>query len=99
MKTTNKEVCKKIQDHIIDCMEVEDLKANIGGLVGTLKECSNVYHTIRYMVQGGSFLIYYSDVKDFLNGLEINPDNKEYDDQKSWELYQHLIAREGSKLL
>lgn len=99
MKTNSKEVCLKIQKHIKNQMNLSDLKANVNGLLGTLPETPTIYSTIKYMVQGGSFLAYYYDIKDFLNRLGINPENKEYTDEKSWELYQHLIAREGEKLL
>jgi hypothetical protein len=45
------------------------------------------------MAKGGSFLIYHGDVKNFLNSLGINPENKEYSDDKSWLLYCHLCGQ------
>ena len=59
----------------------------------------NDYEAIVYMVEGGTFLVYYDDITEYLNSLGINPENKEYSNEKSWELYKHLIAREGVKLL
>lgn len=41
-----------------------------------------------------NFLFYYFDIKDFLNGLGINPEGKEYSNKKSLKLYHHLIYRE-----
>lgn len=48
----------------------------------------------REFIEGGSLLCYHSDVKDFLNSLDINPDNREYSNQQSWDLYIELCARE-----
>ena len=100
MKTNTKIVSSKVKVHIMGFYDDDiktfenDMKAVFG-----MNETPTVYHAIAYMVQGGSFLIYYSEVKDFLNGLGINPENKEYSDEKSWELYKHLIALNGEKLL
>lgn len=96
MRTTNKEIVNKIREHILDFYNLEELKENIKGLDYV---SPSIYHRASYMVQGGCFLCYYSDVKDFLNSLGINPNNKEYSDDKSWELYKHLIAREVEKML
>lgn len=96
MRTTNKEIVNKIREHILDFYNLDELRENIEGL-DYISDYE--YHRAKYMVQGGSFLCYYSDIKDFLNSLGINPTNKEYDDTKSWELYKHLIAREVEKML
>lgn len=96
MRTTNKEVVNKIREHILEFYNLEDLRAEIEGLDYI---SDYYYHRAKYMVQGGCFLCYYHNVKEFLNSLGINPTNKEYSDDKSWELYKHLIAREVEKLL
>lgn len=44
-----------------------------------------------------NFYFYYSDVKEFLNGLGINPDGKEYKDDKSLALYHYLIFKAVKK--
>ena len=56
------------------------------------------YQTALDYVEGGSFLVYHTDVQDFLKTLDINPSGKEYTDEKAWRLYCHLIAREMTKL-
>ena len=92
LNTNSNEVRKAIQEHIKNYYEdVNDLKAEVENLKG-YNAIYTDYHAGAYLVQGGCFLCYYSDVKDFLNGLGINPENKEYTDEKSWELYKHLIA-------
>ena len=94
MRTNTKIVSNKIQEHILEYYTIEELKEQ----VKVFDYLPTTYHALIEMVQGGCFLIYYEDVKNFLNGLGINPTNKEYDDLKSWDLYKHLIAREGVKL-
>lgn len=98
MRTNCKEVQTKVQEHILDSYTLEDLRTEVESLI-TWHEPKTTYHTIEYMVQCGCFLCYYGQVSDFLNGLGINESNKEYSNDKSWELYKHLIAINGEKLL
>ena len=52
------------------------------------------------MVQCGNFLIYYDDVREFLNTLELNNNsNKNFTNEQVWEMYQHLLAREIEKIV
>ena len=48
--------------------------------------------SISRMVEGGCFRIYYDDIKEFINTTGLNPDKKEYDNEKSWQLYIHLCV-------
>ena len=98
ISTNSKQVKELVRAHIMEHQEsdLELLKANIKALKYNNR---SVYQAGVDMVMGGSFLIYHGDVKDFLNGLGINPENKEYTDQKSWDLYVHLVAREIEKLI
>ena len=91
LNTNSNEVRKAIQNHILDTYNIDDLKSEVENLKG-YNTIYTDYQAGAYMVQGGCFLCYYSDVEDFLNGLGINPENKDYTDEKSWELYKHLIA-------
>lgn len=100
MRSTKKEAVQKIQAHILDYYEDrggtgglrQDMEAVKYGVMGD-------YRALRELVNGGSFLIYHHEVQDFLNSLGINEEKREYEDAKSWELYSHLIAREGLKLI
>ena len=94
MRTNTKIVSNKIQKHILEYYTINELKEQ----VKVFDNLPTTYHALQEMVQSGCFLIYYQDVQDFLNGLGINPEGKEYPNEKSWELYKHLIAREGEKL-
>jgi hypothetical protein len=53
----------------------------------------------KYMAEGGTFLVYYKDQRDFLNGLGINEDGKEFSDNKVFEQYCHLIGRQVAELV
>ena len=104
-KTTTRAVKEKIRGHILehyskdfgyDDEPVEALKSEMEAVgYGNMSD----YEAIKEIVNGGKFLIYHHDVKDFLNGLNINTEGKEYSDTESWELYKHLIAREGVRLI
>ena len=86
-----------VREHIKGYFTPEELKSNVEAI-----KCGmypTTYHALKHMVEGGSFLCYHSDVQNFLNGLGINPEGKEYDVTKSWELYCHLIARDGELLV
>ena len=57
------------------------------------------YSTVYTMVQNGNFLCYYHQVIEFIKTLNLNNSETEYDAEKTWRLYCHLIAREGAKIL
>jgi len=59
----------------------------------------SVYQTALDYVEGGSYLVYYQDVQEYLKGLlQWQAGDPEYSDDKAWRLYCHLIARTMSKL-
>ncbi len=97
MNTNTNAVRKQVQEHILNQYNIEDLKQELDNL-NDGRIAHTIYHAAAYMVQGGCFIVYYDDVKNFLNGLGINPNNKEYSDEKSWELYKHLIAINAKRL-
>lgn len=99
MRSNTKAVRSLVKAHILDTIEsVEELISNLEA-VGGMPETQTTYQQAKYLVEGGSFLVYYQEVKEFLNGLGINPNNKEYTDSQSWDLYRHLIASEIVKIV
>lgn len=102
LRTTNKKVKQKL---IADVLENFWPKNFGGGEVG-LQNLKNQIDSMRYnnrsiyqtaldYVEGGSYLIYYYDIQDYLHKLlewepGVDPD---YSDDKAWKLYCHLIAR------
>ena len=99
MTTNNKVVKEMIQKHILEYQTINELRENVKVLTNSKTMTKTTYQALEVMTEGGMFLIYNVDIKDFINSLGINPSGKEYDTQKTWNLYKHLIAREGVKLL
>lgn len=99
MRSNSKQVRELVKAHILDTIESLDiLKADLKAVSG-MPNTMTVYHQAKYLVDGGSFLVYHYDVNEFLKTLNLNGSNKKYDDMKSWELYKHLIASEVEKLV
>jgi len=106
MRTTAKQVTNVLQSHILEHFgmdygwDTNDQLNNLTEQIISMKHShESDYQTAYRLVEGGTFLIYYADIKDFLNGLDINSNNKDYDDVDSWTLYCHLLAREIAKLV
>jgi hypothetical protein len=101
MRSNSKAVRELVKAHILEQIEdgdIELLKGNLKAVSG-MRDTQTVYQQAKYLVDGGSFLCYHWDVNEFLNGLGINPEHKEYDDMDSWNLYKHLIASEVEKMV
>ena len=96
MNTNCKAVRDAMKEHVISFFEADNENAasvlcdQARSMI--YRDLPTTYHTGRHMAEGGSFLIYHGDVKNFLNSLGINPKNKEYSDDKSWSLYCHLCG-------
>lgn len=100
MTTYNKIIIEKNKKHILQYYTRKSFVSQVKSLI--CRQYPTPYHAVLHMVEGGCFLIYYFDVNNYLEkklGLP-NRDSRgrEYSDVKSWELYCHLLARDGSKL-
>ena len=106
MRTTNKTVVNQLREHVLSHFEYETdddvtkfspiqaLKSQVDYMQGL-----SAYHTGLDLVDGGKFLIYYTEINEFLNGLGINNNRELFSDVKSWKQYRHLIAREINNLV
>jgi hypothetical protein len=105
MKSTTNEVKSKINAHILSYFDADhygnDLPAidNLKDQMKSFDYMPTAYAGGKYMAEGGTFLIYYIDQRDFLNSLGINPENKSYSDNKVFEQYCHLIGRQVAELV
>ena len=102
MRSNTKEVSKAIQEHILDFYidyEEDPVATLIHNMNAVNDGRMSDIEALRKLVQNGDFLIYDHDIVDFLNGLGINPENKEYPVEKSRKLYENLIVRESVKLI
>ena len=105
MRTTQREVVEKIQDHILESFskdngwDHEDPKRNVENQIKYMqRDGETVYKTARNYVEGGAMLVYYGDVIDWLKTLNLD-ESRQYSEQESWELYVHLLAREITKMV
>jgi hypothetical protein len=104
MRINSKAVRQQVKQHAIDCYseygdtEQEAIDKILNDLEAVKYGNVSNYEAACKMVEGGQFLFYNNDVRDFLNGLGINPDNKEYPAHRTFELYCLLVAREIEKL-
>lgn len=84
-------------DNIGDaCKRLSDEFERVAGYEHNLKRIPNNQDRFSDYLQGLPFHFHFvnSDVESFLNGLGINPENKEFDSDKSLKLYHYLIFRE-----
>lgn len=105
MKSTTKEVKAKINDHILQYFTKDygwysdDALANLKLQMKSFSHLPTAYAVGKYMAEGGTFELYTEDMAAFLNSLGINPDGREYPDNKVFEQYCHLIGRQVAELV
>ena len=100
MKTNSKEVKAKVLNHIIEFVEEWDnadtLQNKVINQLDYMKNArEDIYHTCVRLVQGGRFLVYDEDVRQFINSLELNNNSKrKFDCMQVFNMYCILLARE-----
>jgi hypothetical protein len=106
MKSTTTTVKNDINRHIYSYFgesysgkPVNDCLANLKDQLKSFDYMPTDYAKGVYMAEGGTFLVYTQDMEDFLNGLGINPDHKEYSEQQVFKQYCHLIGRQVAELV
>jgi len=98
-KTNSQHVRDAFDQHILAKFEnIEELKKQADYLIDGRSIRTNMEAGIK-MAEGGLFLISNSDIKEFLNSLGINPENKEFEEAKSWTLYTRLCGIAVERLL
>jgi len=96
-RSDSKQVIEKVRSHIYDYYNLDDLKNDVEAIKHPF---DSVYLSAKRMIEGGNFLIYYSDVRKFLEGLHLNnKSKKDFSDFECWEMYKHLLAREIEKII
>lgn len=103
-KSTRKEVKNKIQQHILEYYG-EDYTGEKGlpaddafvRQMDAMGEINN-WNNGKRIAEGGSYLIYTEDMRNFLDSLNINPKGKKFSDDKVFSTYTNLIGRESANL-
>lgn len=107
LRTSNKTVHTALVGHVM----ANFLPINYGGgdsAIQNLRDQINymrhgnrsIYATALDYVEGGSFIVYYGDARDFLKLIleQTDEEAQRFSDDKVWRLYCHLIARTMAKL-
>lgn len=108
MKTNTKEIKEKIRMHILESVQdyeenyfktAQEAATHLFNEFIRVERLDNFKNFYSYIF-GVPFDFYFwdDDIIDFLNGLGINPTNKEFSKQESRNLYVHLIYREVKNL-
>ncbi len=95
--TNRKEIIAKVQETILEYFDgsKEEFAEQVEYLLNQHPDCPTLYHTILYMVQGGMFACYSSTAEREMAAWGLNPER--YSDDKNWQTYCHLIARDGER--
>lgn len=108
MKSTTNEVKAKINAHILSYFDQDHYGSdnpnataldNLKDQMKAFDYMPTAYAGGKYMAEGGTFLIYYEEQREFLNSLGINPEHKQYSDNKVFEQYCHLVGRQVAELV
>lgn len=107
LRTTNKIVRERLTAHVLDNFWPDNYGSGTVGLQNLKDQLDHmnynnrpIYQVALDYVEGGSYLCYYHDVRDFLRELldETEEEADRYSDDKAWKLYCHLIARTMANL-
>lgn len=106
MKTNSKEVRQKILEHInetfndLDYEECLTTKQKVRSQIDYMRnKKDSIYRTCERLVEGGTFLIYTSDIETFLNSLNLNNNShKKFNDIEIFNMYKLLLSRELENL-
>ena len=108
--TYTRDIISAVQDYLLEFADdilvsdglgetaEEAFVAWIDSMLGSrpFEQWGTPYNVLTSYVNGGSIIGYYSEAEDALREWGLNPER--YNEQKNWETYCHLIARDGAKL-
>ena len=110
LRTTNKTVKTALTAHVMANFlpinygsdpETADALGNLREQIDAMRYGDrSIYRTALDYVEGGSLLVYYDDVREFLKTIleQSDEESARYSDEKVWRLYCHLIARTMANL-
>lgn len=110
LRTTNKTVKTALTAHVLANFlpvnygsdpETTDALGNLREQIDAMQRNGrSIYATALDYVEGGSFLIYYGDARDFLKLIleQSDEEAQRFSDDKVFRLYCHLIARTMANL-
>lgn len=95
--SNNAKTIAQVQNHMI---------RHVGGKKQLYRDLTNKdygatpYTRAKRLVSGGWFLVYYSDIRNFLNNIGYTKAQlSKMSDTKVWDLYKHLLGRDGERFV
>lgn len=111
LRTTTKQVKTKLAEHVLSYFDQDHYGSdnpdatpmdNLREQLAVFDYMPTAYAAGLYMAEGGSFLIYYREQRDFLGDLleetEFEREHK-YSDDQVFKTYCHLVARTIAELV
>ena len=110
LRTTAKPVKTALVGHVLENFlpenygsdpETTDALGNLREQIDAMRYGDrSIYQTALDYVEGGSFLVYYDDAREFLKTIleQSDEESQRYSDEKVWRLYCHLVARTMANL-
>ena len=93
----NSETISQNQQHIMRFYDdPSDFVGDVESIMKTLHGASP-YNAILHLAKSGDFLAYDADIRDYLTRIGYPPTSK-YSTQQTRDFYNHLMARDGSRL-
>lgn len=108
LRTTNKSVKEALNAHILERFtkdhgwDSDDALANLKEQLKSFDYMPTDYKKGRYMAEGGTFLVYYAEQREFLGELLEANEFETYDkysNNQVFETYCHLIGRQVAELV
>lgn len=111
LRTTNKTVKAKLNDHILSYFDQDHYGSdnpnatpldNLKEQLRALSHLPSAYAQGKYLAEGGTFLVYYAEQRDFLGELLEANDfewHDKYSNDQVYNTYCHLIARQVANLV
>ena len=101
LRTNTKQVAAAIAAHVMEYYPtVEALRADANAAAMMPRDVTADAKG-RRLVEGGCFLCYIYQVRDFLREAlqETDAEAQRYNDRDVWELYTHLVAKSIARLI
>lgn len=107
LRTTNKAVKTALNAHILEHFtkdygwDSDDAVANLKEQMRSFDHLPTAYAGGVEMAQGGTFLVYYAEQREFLENLlqQTEAESNKYSNDKVFKTYVHLIARQIAELV
>ena len=107
LKTNSKQVKEALKAHVLEHFtkdygwDSDDTIANLKDQMKAFDYLPTAYAGGVEMAQGGTFLVYYGEQREFLENLleQTEDESNKYSNDKVFKTYVHLVARQIAELV